>query len=110
MARDGHRIFDSDTHVGPDARILAGYLSQSEKERLAAWEPYRSIGRNGQVTYTRGQRHYLRRLGAANAEDNPGGYMAGFTGVMRERDPSPRVDADPAARLADMDFEGSISI
>ena len=27
MARDGYRIFDSDTHVGPDARILAGYLS-----------------------------------------------------------------------------------
>ena len=22
MARDGYRIFDSDTHVGPDARIL----------------------------------------------------------------------------------------
>jgi uncharacterized protein len=106
MARDGHRIFDSDTHVGPDAQILAGYLSQSEKERLAAWEPYRSIGRNGQVTYTKGQRRYHRRLGAAKGEENPGGYMAGFTGVAREREPSPRVDADPAARLADMDFEG----
>src|SRR5271168_5554848 len=23
MARDGYRIFDSDTHVGPDARVLA---------------------------------------------------------------------------------------
>ena len=27
MARDGYRIFDFDTHVGPDARIIAGYLS-----------------------------------------------------------------------------------
>ena len=36
MARDGYSIFASDTHVGPDAQILAGYLSQSEKERLAA--------------------------------------------------------------------------
>jgi predicted TIM-barrel fold metal-dependent hydrolase len=36
----------------------------------------------------------------------PAGYMAGFTGVKRSRDPSPLVDADPAARIADMDFEG----
>jgi hypothetical protein len=32
MAADGYRIFDSDTHVGPDARVLAGYLSEAEKE------------------------------------------------------------------------------
>ena len=35
MARDGYRIFDSDTHVGPDAAILSAYLSASEKDRLA---------------------------------------------------------------------------
>ncbi|MFO1533919.1 MAG: hypothetical protein ABR562_09605, partial [Thermoplasmatota archaeon] len=40
--------------VGPDAAILAEYLSAAEKERLAAWEPYRSTGRQGQVTYTKG--------------------------------------------------------
>jgi len=38
MARDGYRIFDSDTHVGPDARVLAGYLSSAEKDRLSGWE------------------------------------------------------------------------
>ena len=32
--------------------------------------------------------------------------MAGFTGVKREREPSPRVDHDAAARIADMDYEG----
>jgi hypothetical protein len=32
--------------------------------------------------------------------------MAGFTGVKRTREPSPQVDADPGARIADMDFEG----
>jgi hypothetical protein len=37
MARDGYRIFDSDTHVGPDARILAAYLSEAEKDRLRGW-------------------------------------------------------------------------
>jgi predicted TIM-barrel fold metal-dependent hydrolase len=32
--------------------------------------------------------------------------MAGFTGVARQRQPSPLVDADPSARIADMDLEG----
>src|SRR5229473_1665980 len=106
MARDGYRIFDSDTHVGPDAAILDRYLSRAEKDRLAAWEEYRSTGRNGHVTYTKGQRRYRRKLGAAMPEESPGGYMAGFTGVARRREPSPEVDADPAARIADMDYEG----
>ncbi len=106
MARDGYRIFDSDTHVGPDAGILAGYLSAAEKERLAGWAAYQSRDRHGRVTYTKGQRHYRRRLGEAEPDSAPAGYMAGFTGVQRRREPSPRVDADPAARIADMDFEG----
>jgi hypothetical protein len=41
MACDGYRIFDSDTHVGPDARILARYLSEPEKDRLRDWEAYK---------------------------------------------------------------------
>jgi predicted TIM-barrel fold metal-dependent hydrolase len=106
MTGESHRIFDSDTHVGPDAAILSEYLSQAEKDWLAGWEEYRSTGRNGHITYTKGQRHYRRKLGAAGPEQTPGGYMAGFTGVARERQPSPRVDADPAARIADMDYEG----
>src|SRR5207248_497529 len=35
-----------------------------------------------------------------------GGYMAGFTGVKRTREPSPLVDADPGERIKDMDHEG----
>ena len=106
MARDGYRIFDSDTHVGPDAAILERYLSAAEKDRLLTWGPYRSTGRFGHITYTKGQRTYRRRLGDAERDQAPAGYMAGFTGVKRERDPSPQVDADPAARVADMDYEG----
>ena len=34
MARDGYRIFDSDTHVGPDAAILEPYLNTANKKRL----------------------------------------------------------------------------
>ena len=106
MARDGHRIFDSDTHVGPDAAILSRYLSEAEKDRLAGWAEYESRDRYGHVTYTKGQRRYRRRLGDAEPDAAPAGYMAGFTGVKRTREPSPLVDADPAARIADMDFEG----
>jgi len=106
MARDGYRIFDSDTHVGPDASILCRYLSAAERERLAGWAEYESRDRNGKVTYTKGQRRYRRRLGTAEPDATPAGYMAGFTGVKRSREPSPQADADPAARIADMDFEG----
>jgi predicted TIM-barrel fold metal-dependent hydrolase len=106
MARDGYRIFDSDTHVGPDARILAGYLSSAEKDRLSGWEAYKSQDRSGHETYTKGQRRYRRRLGTAEPDDAPSGYMAGFTGVKRTREPSPLVDADPGERIKDMDHEG----
>ena len=106
MARDGFRIFDSDTHVGPDARILARYLSEAEKDRLQEWEKFKSVDRNGRETYTRGQRRYRRRLGVAEPDEAPAGYMAGFTGVKRTREPSPLVDADPGERIKDMDHEG----
>jgi hypothetical protein len=71
MARDGYRIFDSDTHVGPDAGILASYLSEAEKERLRSWEVYKSQDRSGHVTYTKGQRRYSRRLGTAEPDETP---------------------------------------
>ena len=33
MARDGFRIFDSDTHVGPDARIIPVPIPLSSDDR-----------------------------------------------------------------------------
>ena len=38
MARDGFKIFDSDTHVGPSMNVLDKYLSAADKGRLADWE------------------------------------------------------------------------
>ena len=58
MARDGWRIFDSDTHVGPDASILGAYLSTTEKDRLASWAQYEARDRHGRITYGKGQRRY----------------------------------------------------
>ena len=43
MAREGYQIFDSDTHVGPAAEILARYLTTQEQAGLASWEPYKSV-------------------------------------------------------------------
>ena len=103
--RNGFKIFDSDTHVGPQMDVLESYLSPSEKAELAVWEPYLTR-RSGHLAYTKGQRHYRRRLGSAQGEETSGGYMAGYTGVKRERAVSPRVDEDPGARIADMDHEG----
>jgi predicted TIM-barrel fold metal-dependent hydrolase len=106
MAKNGFRIFDSDTHVGPYLDVLEKYLTAAEKAKLPAWEQYRSKTNTGYAIYSRGQRHYPRRLGAATPEDTQGKYMAGFTGAHGARKPSPRVDYDPAARIGDMDHEG----
>jgi predicted TIM-barrel fold metal-dependent hydrolase len=109
MARNGYKIFDSDTHVGPAADILAKYLTSQEQSTLTSWDAYKSVNRRtGHVTYTRGTRSYRRRLGLAEAETSASsaGYMAGFTGAHKGKDPSPLVDADPAARIRDMDEEG----
>ena len=107
MARDGFKIFDSDTHVGPYGEILDRYLSEPEKQRLRGWEEHKSVnGKTGHVTYTKGQRRYRRRLGTAKADETPAGYMAGFTGVKREREPTPLGDNNPAERIKDLDYEG----
>ena len=107
MAKNGYKIFDSDTHVGPYMEVLSKYVTEAEKARLPAWETYRSVNSHGHETYNKGQRHYRRRLGAASPEDTRGAYMAGYTGVTkRERDVSRRGDHDPALRIADLDYEG----
>ncbi len=107
MARNGYKIFDSDTHVGPLMNVLANYVTDAEKKRLPGWEEFKSVNSLGNITYTKGQRRYQRRLGTAQAEQAPGAYMAGFTGVKRERPVSPRVDYDAAERIKDMDYEGA---
>jgi predicted TIM-barrel fold metal-dependent hydrolase len=107
MARDGFRIFDADTHVGPTMDVLERYLTASE---LVALEPLgvrRVVRRTGQVTYQQGERKYERRLGdPASRPDDPHTYMGAYSGAHKGRDPNPRVDHDPAARIGDMDLEG----
>jgi predicted TIM-barrel fold metal-dependent hydrolase len=106
MAKNGYKIFDSDTHVGPYMEVLEKYLTDSEKTRLVGWEQYKSVNAYGHRTYNKGQRVYRRRIGDATPDQAPAGYMAGFTGVKRERDVSRRGDHDPAERIKDLDYEG----
>ena len=69
MAKNGFKIFDSDTHIGPHADVLEGYLSESEKRRLDSWEPWKFVDpRNGHTMYTRYARKFLRKLGSAEPE------------------------------------------
>ena len=106
MAKDGYKIFDSDTHVGPLMNVLDPFMTDTERTQLEGWAEFKAVSQKGDVTYTRGQRRYRRKLGTAKADVNPAGYMAGFTGVAKKREVSPLVDADAAERIKDMDFEG----
>ena len=106
MAKDGYKIFDSDTHVGPLMNVLDPFMTDAERNKLEGWSEFKAVNKKGDITYNRGQRRYRRKLGTAKADPNPGGYMTGFTGVAKKREVSPRVDADAAERIKDMDFEG----
>src|SRR5258706_13597342 len=105
MPRAGFRIFDSALAVGPYLDAAARSLCAGENAHLAAGEPYRAKSK-GHPVYHRGARRYLRKLGAAQAQPDKGGYMSGFTGAKREREPSERGDHDPAERIKDLDYEG----
>src|SRR5215204_1459599 len=106
MAKNGFRIFDSDTHVGPSMDVLERYMDAADRAKLPQYEKFRSVNsRTGQVTYTVGVRKYERRLGTAEPQPADG-YMRGFTGAHKGRDPHPDVDRDASARISDMDFEG----
>jgi len=103
MARNGYLIFDSDTHVGPNMDVLDPYLSQAEKQALDSIAKYKRGNR-----YMIGERKYDRRLGDASPRPaDPEAYMSGlFTGSQKGKTPARDGDANPAARIADMDFEG----
>jgi hypothetical protein len=70
MTRNGFRVFDSDTHVGPYMDVLSSYLSEAENATLAHWEDSKRVDAHGRITYTRGQRHYRRRLGEDRGGDD----------------------------------------
>jgi uncharacterized protein len=107
VARDGLRIFDADTHVGPSMDVIERYLSAVERAALEPLRDRRTTRPSGQVTYQGGERKYERRLGeSAPRTADPRAYMGAYSGAHKGRDPDPRVDHDPTPRIADMDLEG----
>ena len=69
MAKNGFKIFDCDTHVGPDANVLLRYMTDAEKKRLDVMDSYKLTDpRSGHVEYTLGRRSYRRKLGQADPE------------------------------------------
>ncbi len=107
MARNGQKIFDSDTHVGPSMDILEKYMSEEERQQFAPYSDFRRVNETtGQVSYAIGARSYRRRLGEAEEGGMGTGYMSGFTGSHKGREPNPLVDHEPDARMADLAIEG----
>jgi len=110
MARDGYRIFDSDTHVGPDAAILSQYLSAAEKQRLAAGPSTK------RATATAGSPTPRVSDAIAAASGTPSripGRPGTWPVYRRQAQAASRRRgsiADPAARIADMISKASNGI
>src|SRR5262249_44029114 len=104
MAKNGFKIFDADTHVGPDATTLERYLSAAEKARLDLLAAYRLIDkRSGHVEYTLGRRGYPRKLGAAEPTPPTKGEKNKAVRKFSEDLPREQCEVDPHERIKDMD-------
>ena len=114
MARNGQRIFDSDTHVGPVMEALEPYITDAERGKLRNWEHVKRVathrgGYLGHTTYQMGERSYRRKLGNAEAFKDAG-TLAGAVNTrvspIDVRKPSSKVQIEPAVRIEEMDIEG----
>jgi uncharacterized protein len=117
VMRDGHRIFDADTHIIEPVEPIEAYLSAADRARLDALGPMiqRSPNKGGVSRYRIGKRPDLnRRLGSRDRVD----LTAAVERKVRDGGtpwdvrwqgppfPSDRVNFDPHARVKDLDIEG----
>jgi uncharacterized protein len=116
--RQRFRIFDSDTHLSPNAETLEPYFDANMRKRLPEWEnckvPFR-VGWAGEIleppyrhryqfTKRSGWRQKLRILGEAGPREQVGRHHPKFMG---SRFPTPGGSDDNfEARIRDMDEEG----
>ena len=116
--RQHFKIFDSDTHLSPNAETLEPYFDANMRKRLPAWEnckvPFR-VGWAGekleppyrhryQFAKRSGWRQKLRILGEAGPREQVGRHSPKFMG---SRFPTPGgADDNFEARIRDMDEEG----
>jgi predicted TIM-barrel fold metal-dependent hydrolase len=116
--RQRFKIFDSDTHLSPNAETLEPYFDANMRKRLPEWEnckvPFR-VGWAGEIlgppyrhryqfTKRSGWRQKLRILGEADPREQVGRHHPKFMG---SRFPTPGGSDDNfEARIRDMDEEG----
>ena len=116
--RQRFKIFDSDTHLSPNAETLEPYFDANMRERLPEWEnckvPFR-VGWAGEIleppyrhryqfTKRSGWREKLRILGEAGPREQVERHYPKFMG---SRFPTPGgSDDNVEARIRDMDEEG----
>lgn len=108
--RDGYRIIDTDTHVGPTADVLYEYGSDALLARRDELKPYEREFRDG-IGLSINPYPYKRRMGekADAGEAERGGVPAlkGAIGSNKVEDPEPGVSQrNSTGRLTDMDREG----
>ena len=58
MAKNGYKIFDSDTHVGPVMEVLDKYIGEAEKKTLISWDQFKRTNAAGLSNYNRGAVSY----------------------------------------------------
>ena len=109
--RNGHRVFDSDTHVNPVAEVLERYVDPSFRTRLPELDQYKFPrgpavdGQPQQHIYRVRTKLYRRILGQAGPDAD---FTGRGTNWMGTKDPRPGVQDDHAAnRVKDMDDEGT---
>ena len=116
--RQRFKIFDSDTHLSPNAETLEPYFEANIRKRLPEWEnckvPFR-VGWAGEIleppyrhryqfAKRSGWRQKLRILGEADPREQVGRHHPKFMG---SRFPTPGGSDDNfEARIRDMDEEG----
>jgi uncharacterized protein len=108
--KNGYRIIDTDTHVGPTADVLYEYGSDALRRRRPELTPYEFQGRDG-TGLSISPYPYQRAMGArseeAAAERGGTPSLKGKTGNNFRGQPQPGVSAkNSAGRLLDMDAEG----
>jgi uncharacterized protein len=117
--RNGYKIYDSDTHLGPMAENLAPYFDASVRNRLPEWEQFKvpfRIGWAGEILQPPYRHRYqfkkragwrdegLRILGESGPREHIEPHFPKFMGT---RFPTPGgSDDDVEARVRDMDEEG----
>jgi uncharacterized protein len=108
--RDGYRIIDTDTHVGPTADTLYAHGSAALRARRGELAPYEFQGRDGtglSINPFPYQRPMGGRGGADEAERGGSPSLKGKTGNNFRGAPEPGVSVDNSTgRLLDMDREG----